>query len=93
MRTKDFKKVNGYSNRFWGWGGEDDDMRKRIKKAGLEMIRYEPKIARYKMMKHDQAIPNPKRFKILKENAKQTHYLKDGLNNLKYVFLNDSSYD
>ena len=25
--TKDhFKKVNGYSNLFYGWGGEDDEM-------------------------------------------------------------------
>ena len=35
MSTKDFKKVNGYSNKYWGWGGEDDDMRQRIKSAGL----------------------------------------------------------
>ena len=23
-------QVNGFSNRFWGWGGEDDDMANRI---------------------------------------------------------------
>ena len=25
-----FKKVNGYSNTFYGWGGEDDDMFHRL---------------------------------------------------------------
>lgn len=24
-----FKRINGYSNQFWGWGGEDDDFYQR----------------------------------------------------------------
>lgn len=28
-------KVNGYHNEYWGWGGEDDDFRKRVIKNGL----------------------------------------------------------
>ena len=35
------------------------------------------------MIKHKQARPNPKRNKILRENAKI--YGKDGLTNLRYV--------
>ena len=36
---------------------------------------------RYTMIKHKQARPNPKRNKILRENAK--FYGKDGLTNLR----------
>ena len=29
MTPNEFRKVNGFSNKFYGWGGEDDDMKKR----------------------------------------------------------------
>lgn len=29
LTTDQFQKVNGFSNSFWGWGGEDDDMANR----------------------------------------------------------------
>lgn len=35
-----YQLVNGYSNVYWGWGGEDDDMYARIKKMSLKLIRY-----------------------------------------------------
>ena len=90
MTTNQFIEVNGFSNRFWGWGGEDDDLRRRIKAKGLELTRYSPEIARYVMIKHQKAKPNPKRSKILKENPKM--YRKDGLNSLEYSIKKISTY-
>ena len=46
MSVKHFKLVNGFSNQFWGWGGEDDDMAKRLKINNLNVSRYSPHIAR-----------------------------------------------
>jgi hypothetical protein len=29
MTPEHYKMTNGFSNSFWGWGGEDDDMETR----------------------------------------------------------------
>jgi hypothetical protein len=33
----DFERVNGYDENFIGWGGEDDDLRRRLAAAGLRI--------------------------------------------------------
>lgn len=30
MSRENYRLVNGHSNRFWGWGGEDNDMEERL---------------------------------------------------------------
>ena len=35
------RKLNGFSNLFWGWGGEDDDMSRRIHYNKLKITRSE----------------------------------------------------
>jgi len=55
--TKDhFILVNGFSNLFWGWGGEDDDMFERIQYHNLNVSRYPAEIARYTMLSHDNLL-------------------------------------
>ncbi|VDK63469.1 unnamed protein product [Cylicostephanus goldi] len=55
-----FLDVNGFSNRYWGWGGEDDDLYNRTIKAGYEVERYNATIARYTMIIHDGSKSNAK---------------------------------
>ena len=31
------RKINGFPNVYWGWGGEDDEILLRVKKAGLKL--------------------------------------------------------
>lgn len=35
FRTEDFIKINGFSNKYWGWGFEDDDLLLRSIKSDL----------------------------------------------------------
>ncbi|XP_055837890.1 beta-1,4-N-acetylgalactosaminyltransferase bre-4 isoform X2 [Episyrphus balteatus] len=60
MTREHFSKVNGFSNSFWGWGGEDDDMSNRLKHANLFISRYPVNIARYMMLTHQKERANPK---------------------------------
>ena len=55
-----FIKVNGYSNKFFGWGGEDDDFSARCRRKGIDIVRYPQTIARYQMIKHKQDKGNEK---------------------------------
>jgi hypothetical protein len=32
----DFKRINGYPNTFWGWGGEDDELQLRCQQIGMQ---------------------------------------------------------
>lgn len=61
MSREQFRLVNGFSNVYWGWGGEDDDMANRIKAHNLHISRYPSNIARYKMLTHKKEKANPKR--------------------------------
>ncbi|KAK5969584.1 N-acetyllactosaminide 3-alpha-galactosyltransferase, partial [Trichostrongylus colubriformis] len=54
-----FEKVNGFSNWYWGWGGEDDDMYTRVNLAGYKVDRYNAGIARYTMIRHGVGKGNP----------------------------------
>lgn len=85
MTVEQFRTVNGFSNKFWGWGGEDDDMSNRIKHHGFFISRYPANVGRYTMLSHKKDNPNPRRYQYLHEGKKR--YSSDGLNSVKYRLL------
>lgn len=84
FRKEDFEKINGFSNQFWGWGGEDDDLYRRITAKGFKLTRPGMTVGRYKMLRinHQSAKADPLRFQKLKDS--QQRMVTDGLNSLKY---------
>lgn len=89
LTVEQFEKLNGFSNDYWGWGGEDDDMASRVKLHGFEISRYDANIARYKMVKHAQEKENAVnecRFSLMYKVNRR--WPKDGLTTLDYKVLN-----
>uniref|UniRef100_UPI00358E6FEC beta-1,4-galactosyltransferase 1-like isoform X2 n=1 Tax=Myxine glutinosa TaxID=7769 RepID=UPI00358E6FEC len=52
LTRQQFYTINGFSNHYWGWGTEDDDMYKRITLKGMKVERPPAIIARTKMIHH-----------------------------------------
>ena len=46
ISVKQFRQVNGFSNQYWGWGGEDDNFYIRVKRNNLQLTRYNASLAR-----------------------------------------------
>lgn len=82
-----FLTLNGYSNKFSGWGGEDDDMFRRLYLAQMDIQRPDNKIGRYRMIRHmkdETNKANPERFKLLK--SVKARWKIDGLNSLTETY-------
>lgn len=78
----DFLKINGFSNEYWGWGGEDDDLLNRIRSVGFDIYR---KYGEFKSLYHE---PNGPQHKNYSDNLSRCrgvyNYQLEGLNTLKY---------
>lgn len=82
LNKKHMELVNGFSNQYWGWGAEDDDMFFRLTDSKLNITRYPAEIARYTMLGHAKETPSPERFKLL--SSRKSRYKSDGLNTVDY---------
>ncbi|XP_031720978.1 beta-1,4-galactosyltransferase 2 [Anarhichas minor] len=93
LSKKQFLKINGFPNEYWGWGGEDDDIYNRITLNGMKVSRPDVRIGRYRMIKHERDKhnePNPQRFNKI-QNTKNT-MRKDGISSLTYRLVQVKRY-
>ncbi|CAF1651326.1 unnamed protein product [Rotaria magnacalcarata] len=92
IRPDHFLTVNGYSNLYWGWGAEDDDLYYRLKELSIKVIRPPATIARYKMLAHTKRVPSVwnKRAKLLYSAAKR--YAWDGVSSARYNLTSAIAY-
>ncbi|XP_032432832.1 beta-1,4-galactosyltransferase 4 [Xiphophorus hellerii] len=92
--TKDqFFQVNGFSNNYWGWGGEDDDLRVRVEQQKMKIVRPPANVARYTMVFHKRDSGNQvnkNRMRLLGQTTKMWRV--DGLNSCVYDTLSVGRY-
>ncbi|VDN56822.1 unnamed protein product [Dracunculus medinensis] len=81
-----FLRMNGFSNDYWGWGGEDDDAHNRVLLAGYSISRYPKSLARYTMLPHaNQAgTSNASNCYTPSINETLSKWKKSGLSSLNY---------
>ncbi|UJR09040.1 hypothetical protein I4U23_013289 [Adineta vaga] len=60
-----YKKVNGFSNLYWGWGGEDDDLSLRMIQRRMCIVRPLDPVAIYAALPHPHGHRNNARFNLL----------------------------
>ncbi|KAK9710655.1 N-terminal domain of galactosyltransferase [Popillia japonica] len=82
IRSDQFKLVNGMSNEYLGWGGEDDDFYRRLKHHNITPYRFSPQVSKYTMLTHNKEKPSEDRFEKL-ERASDRQQI-DGLTSLSY---------
>ncbi|XP_051018042.1 beta-1,4-galactosyltransferase 1-like [Acomys russatus] len=93
LSKQQFLSINGFSNNYWGWGGEDDDIFNRIVYSGMSVSRPSTVIGRCRMMRHKIDLrnePSPQRFERILHTNQTIHF--DGLNSLSYRVLDKQRY-
>ncbi|XP_053769055.1 beta-1,4-galactosyltransferase 7 isoform X1 [Desmodus rotundus] len=87
LSRQHYQLCNGMSNRFWGWGREDDEFYRRIKGAGLQLFRPSGITTGYKTFRHlhDPAWRKRDQKRIAAQKQEQFKVDREGgLSSVKY---------
>jgi hypothetical protein len=87
FNRKDFERSGGFSNNFWGWGGEDDEMRKNCIRKGL---RPASRQAYYYCADHYRPV-DPVQHKANVQRLRQPRQKNDGYKFCQYTILEKKS--
>lgn len=82
-----YKKINGFPNNFYGWGGEDDALGQRIRRNDITL--YRPRFGSYYLIDHEPPVDEQFNFKK-KENRlyDNAHWKTNGLNQIDPMIKN-----
>ncbi len=86
MNKENYIKINGFPNRVFGWGGEDDIFYDRLAKNYLKI--YRPKKGQYFLYEHDVPKPqeiNPIKWEAILRDLKE--WKKDGIQQIRQNYL------
>jgi hypothetical protein len=81
---KDFEKINGFNNDYWGWGAEDDDLRDRCNLHNIPITWGDGK---FRSLSHRHALSSPSSKNLYKANSEKLAAKADynnGLSNCGY---------
>jgi hypothetical protein len=89
FNKKDFQKINGFPNDFWGWGGEDDAMYNRLVSSKIPVVKVKGD-ERIKGLEHTPQGESKETKNVSKTQgilSDLKNWRKNGLNNLNYNIL------